>query len=342
MQPRLLLSALSSLILFVSVALGQKANSDGTSDITRQLSDYLDRIHRKKFSGTVLVVHNGQQLLHKGYGYADRSNEIPNHINTVYDIGSVTKQFTAAAILKLEMNLKLSVNDAIELYLPEFKNLTPSRSIHHLLTHTAGFPGAIGSDYDPINEETFVEKALESVMEKSWDHNYEYSNVGYSLLAIIIERVSGMKYEEYLAQMLFEPAGMENTGYVIPVWKTESVAIGYRKSDRWGTPLEKRWSLDGPYLHLKGNGGILSTTVDLYKWHLALKGNHVLSEEAKEKYYKKHVAESADESSFYGYGWAIFPSQNKGDLIAHNGGNGVFFCRLPQITGIGSNDNCTF
>ena len=223
------------------------------------------------------------------------------------------------------MQSKLSVNDPIDLYLPEFKSLTPSRSIHHLLTHTAGFPGAIGNDYDPITEKEFIQMALESVRNTTFKESYNYSNVGYSLLAIIVERVSGLKYEVFLNEYLLGPAGLHHTGYVIPKWDINNIAIGYHKGKAWGRPVDKEWSEDGPFLHLKGNGGILSTTGDLYKWHKALMGDDVLSAEAKKKYYKKHVPESADESSFYGYGWAIFPTDNRGDLIAHNGGNGIFF-----------------
>ena len=96
--------------------------------------------------------------------------------------------------------------------------------------------------------------------------------------------------KNYLRRNLFLPAGMEQTGYVLPQWNTKHVAMGYAKKDPWGTPLDQNWDTDGPYLHLKGNGGILSTVEDLYKWHLALLNDRILSSEAKKKVLWKNTS----------------------------------------------------
>ena len=153
---------------------------------------------------------------------------------------------------------------------------------------------------------------------------YEYSNVGYSLLGIIVELVSGQSYEAFLHEHLLKPSGMTKTGYLLPEWKKEDFAQGYRGDRKWGTIRDHRWAKEGPGWHLRANGGILSTVKDMYKWHLALEGSQILSDEAKEAFFTPHVREGEDAESHYGYGWAIFTTPRNTRLIAHNGGNGIF------------------
>jgi len=292
---------------------------------SEKIDSYLVALEQLGFYGSVLVNHNRETILSKGYGQSDVKAHLFNTSSTVFDIGSISKQFTAAAILKLEMQEKLSVNDKITRYLKNVPDNKKDITIHHLLTHTAGFPGAIGDDYEEISESEFIEKALSTAPLSPIGKTYNYSNIGYSLLAIIIKRVAETTYEGYLNENLFTPAGMTQTGYTLPHWDSKKIAVGYHLEKPLGKPTEKKWAANGPYLHLKGNGGILSTTEDLYKWHLALLGNTILSSEAKKKYYTKHIKEGNNASSHYGYGWAIFPTPRNTELIAHNGGNGIFF-----------------
>ena len=288
-----------------------------------RLEKYISRMEAKGFSGSVLVATKGSKILSRGYGNANIGTKNTN--NTVFDIGSVTKQFTSAGILTLEMQGLLSTNDKIDKYIVGVPSDGKVITIHHLLTHSAGLPDAIGNDYEQISEEEFLKTAFSKIKKDQIGTRHEYSNVGYTILALIIEKVSGQNYENYLRRNLFLPAGMEQTGYVLPQWNTKHVAMGYAKKDPWGTPLDQNWDTDGPYLHLKGNGGILSTVEDLYKWHLALLNDRILSSEAKKKYYGKHIKEEEDGDFYYGYGWAIFPTRRNTQLITHNGGNGIFF-----------------
>src|SRR5262249_23190544 len=151
---------------------------------------------------------------------------------------------------------------------------------------------------------------------------FKYSNVGYSLLAAIVEIASGGPYEKYLRRTCWLPAGMEHTGYVSPGWDKSLLAHAYRKDETdWGTPLDHLWDNDGPYWNLKGNGGILSTMDDMYRWTQALQGDKILPEEWKKKLYTPHMAEGPAAKSHYGYGWAIAKTSRGTRLIAHNGGN---------------------
>ena len=331
---KVVLSAIFLLPLGYQSAVGQSTTNQELID---KVGTYVASTESKGFSGVILVEHKGRKIWSGGVGYADSEKNIKNTNNTIFDIGSVSKQFTGAAILKLEMQGKLSTDDKMVDYIAGVPENLKHITLHHLLTHSAGMEGAIGHDYEEISENDFIEKALKTVTASRIGKEYEYSNVGYSLLAIIIEKVSGMKYEAYLRKFLFLPAKMEHTGYVLPQWSTENIAVGYKKNKAWGKPIEKKWAEDGPHLHLKGNGGILSTVDDLYKWHLALESGSILSEKALKKYYHPHIKEDPSGRSFYGYGWAIFPTPRKTHLIAHNGGNGIFFAdfwryRSEEIT----------
>lgn len=290
----------------------------------RKLDLFLTRLEGFGFAGSVLVAKDGKVVLQKGYGLADREHGIPYTSATVFDIGSITKQFTAAAILRLERAGKLKTGDLISKYFDGVPQDKAGITLHHLLTHSAGLQDVFGDDYDEMPREALVKAALASKLLWAPGTRYRYSNAGYSLLAAVVEKVSGRPYEEFLRDQLFRPAGMEKTGYRLPSWAPGEVAHGYGPEGDWGTPLDKAWAPDGPWWNLRGNGGILSTVGDLYKWHRALEGEAVLSKEEKERAFHPWVPENQEASSFYGYGWAIFKTQRGTRLIAHNGGNGIF------------------
>ncbi|MEA3421805.1 MAG: serine hydrolase domain-containing protein, partial [Acidobacteriota bacterium] len=260
-----------------------------TDNLTMKLEEYMAHAEKAGFLGSVLVAVKDKVLLSSGYGMADKKREIPFTADTVSTIGSITKQFTGAGILKLQMMGKLNVKDPITKYFQNIPEDKKDITLHHLLTHSAGFPGAIGHDFDPISRKEFIQLAMNTKLERKPGTLYEYSNVGYSLLGIIIELVSGKSYEEFLHENLFSPAGMMNTGYLIPAWDKKNLAHGYRGKSDWGTLLDHPWLEDGPGWHLRGNGGILSTVKDMYKWHKALEGNTILGEEGKKLYYHPHI-----------------------------------------------------
>lgn len=317
------------LTIYLVACMSIACKSEGETTVedidTDNLNTYVSSIQDSDFNGTLLVAHKGDILVNKGFGKSNIEADIDNTSSTIFDIGSITKQFTGAAILKLEMQQKLKITDTISNYFSNVPNDKSDITIHHLLTHSAGLPPAIGDDYEELSDEEFVKRAFDQELLHDVGEKYEYSNVGYSLLALIIERVSNMTYEAYLNRHLFKPAGMDNTGYVLPKWNEKNIAVGYIKNRSWGKPNEKKWRSDGPYLNLKGNGGILSTTGDLFKWHKALLGDVILDPAAKKKYYSPHIKEYDDGDSFYGYGWVIIPTRRNTNLITHNGGNGIFF-----------------
>ena len=279
--------------------------------IANAVDEYLSRIVPYGFSGAVLVAKDDRVILNKDYGMAIRANNIPNTDTTVLNTGSITKQFTAAAIMKLEMQGKLNTSDAIGKFFEQVPADKKNITLHHLLTHTSGFVDAVGDDYVVAKRHETITRILKEPLQFTPGEEFSYSNAGYSLLAAVIEKVSGQDYEQFLNEQLFKPAGMHFTGYRIPQWNERVVAHWYVGEKDNGTPLEKPY----PYWNVMGNGEILSTTGDLYQWHLALKEDKILSKEAKKKIFTPYLND-------YGYGWDVLESDH-GLLIQHDGGSGL-------------------
>jgi CubicO group peptidase (beta-lactamase class C family) len=302
------LIGLFGLLILVSAA-NTPAAEIIKGEIGAKLDQYLTRTMPFGFSGAVLVAKGDEILLNKGYGLAIRSQGIPNTANTIFCVGSITKQFTAAAIMTLEMQGKLKTEDPVGKYLDGVPADKATITLHHLLTHTSGFVPDVGGDYEKSGRDETVRKILDLPLEFKPSERFAYSNVNYTLLAAIVEKVSGQPYEEYLYEHLFKPAGMEWTGYRRPKWDERVVAHWYvGKIDNMNS-LQRPF----PYWNLIGNGGILSTTEDMFKWHLALLGDKILASAAKKKLFTPFLNE-------YAYGWDVLRTEH-GTLIQHNGGS---------------------
>ena len=282
-------------------------------------------------------------LLGQGFGMADKEARQPYTIDTVIDTLSITKQFTAAAILKLQEQGALSVNDTVERFFENVPDDKKEITLHHLLTHTSGLQNNFESDYNKVSREDLENSIWESTLHSAPGEEYRYSNVGYSLLGAIVEKASGKGYEAFLNEHLIKPAGMERTGYRLPKWESQEFAVGYRSravgfegwlprlstwfgaDDRWGTPLDQYWAEDGPWWSLRANGGILSTLTDLHKWQRALEAGVVLSASSIKQLFSPHVREKPDGSNYYGYGWVVNRKSGEKDRIYHDGGNPYFY-----------------
>lgn len=274
-----------------------------------KIDEYLSRITPFGFSGALLVAKGNDIILNKGYGLAIKSEGIPNTAETIFCVGSITKQFTAAAVMTLEMQGKLNTADPISKFLDGVPEDKSGITLHHLLTHSSGLVQDVGGDYQEALRDETVRKILAQPLEFKPGERFAYTNVGYSLLAAIIEKASGQPYETYLYEHLFKPAGMEWTGYRRPDWKRRVVAHWYVGEKDNSNSLTRPF----PYWNLLGNGGILSTTEDMYKWHRALLTEKILSAEAKKKIFTPYLND-------YGYGWDVL-NREYGLLIQHDGGS---------------------
>lgn len=304
---------LAGLLVSPSGTVAAHGAQNGLQD---QIDVYFSRLaDAQGFSGAVLVARDGDVVLHKGYGLANDAEDTSVTAETVFDIGSISKQFTAAGILHLEMQGALSINDHITSFFDSVPTDKRDITIHHLLTHSAGFThDHFEGDLIPLTKEEALQTIFAQELGFEPGTKYHYSNTGYTLLAMIIEKVSGQPYTAYLRDNFFEPLGMNSTGFYGDTrWRSLPVANTYLNGKDQGQPSE--WP--GPYWGVMGNGGAMSTVSDLYTWWQALESHTVLSETQTEKLFRRHISEGGD--SYYGYGWSLADTA-LGPVITHNGG----------------------
>ena len=251
-----------------------------------------------EFCGSVLVAKSGKLLLSKGYGYSHEEQKIPNDENTVFNIASITKTFTAALILKLQEQRKLSVTDVLSKYYSGYPN-GDKITIHHLLTHTSGIHNYTEDKSFQSTDQTkplTLEEMIAFFKSKPLDFEpgtaFHYSNSGYTMLGYIIEKVTGLTYGAALETYIFKPLHMEHTSYGPPQGNKVQPATGYMM-------YYKNFKRPAFVVHPSisyATGAICSTVKDLYKWHQALQANKFLSETSLSAAYKK-------DKGNYGYGW---------------------------------------
>jgi CubicO group peptidase (beta-lactamase class C family) len=305
--------------------------SGGKSEIGPNIHRYLSAMEVLGFSGAIIVTHGGEVVLREGYGLADRETRRPYTPATVQTHGSITKQMTAAAVLLLESRGELSVDDPIYLYLDDVPEDKQDITIHQLLTHSSGLPGGVGPDDEPIGARAYVERVMGTSLQFEPGTGYAYSNAGYALLGRIVERVSGQGYETFLREEVLLPAGLAETGYVLPRWGPDRLAAGYRNGERWGFVHGRGWLADGPNWHLRANGGLHTTVDDMHQWLNTVRGRGVLDAEATRRWTTGYVTEG-DSDTEYAYGWVVRDTE-WGPMIDHNGSNYIFsadFVWLPE------------
>lgn len=193
-----------------------------TSTPTAEFDAYLQAHYEtSRFMGAAIVVQDGEIVFANSYGMANLEHQVPNAVSTKFRIGSITKQFTAAAILQLQDRGLLDVQAPVATYLPDYPN-GDRITIHHLLTHTAGIPNLTSfPDYlewmkQSTTLDNLVARFQDLPLEFEPGEQFRYSNSGYTLLTQIIEQISGKSYADYLQTQLFAPLGLENTGYEHP------------------------------------------------------------------------------------------------------------------------------
>ncbi|UHO39660.1 beta-lactamase family protein [Chryseobacterium capnotolerans] len=292
------------ILLFPTLIFGQK-------NVAANLAKYMQaQVEVNHFSGAVLVTKDGRVLLKKAYGWADYEWNIKNTIDTKFQLASVTKQFTAAAILLLVEKGKLSLDDKLSKFFPDYPK-ADSVTVHMLLSHTSGLAmGFKEIALSSMDKESAYAEIKKIPYEFSPGTKSGYSNIGYYLLAKIIEKVSGEKYAVFLKKNIFEKAGMKNTGVSNNESVVEKKAKAYCHTENG--------LIHNPYINWEinvGHDGVYSTVEDLALWDNALYGTSVLSDQMKKRMFKPYGTEN------WGYGFIINPFYNHGhQLIAHDGG----------------------
>jgi CubicO group peptidase (beta-lactamase class C family) len=293
-------------------------------EVGAKADELLTRYAMYGFSGTVIIVKNDQIVIHKAYGLADRESGRPNTVDSLYDVGSIAKTFTAAAILQLEMRGKLKTSDLVSAYLGEFPADKAGITIHHLLTHTAGLKldaGDVGINPATAPDE-FLRKVKDAPLLSAPGDKYNYSNLGYGLLAVIIEKVSGQNWHTYLRKNILKRAGLSRTMLYGDAFPPDRLAQGYSGNSEEDLKREEPLRLERPdsYIWRKytiGSGGVVTSTGELYKWWQALHSKKILSAEARRKMF-------TIQAGTQGYGWNINGTQNEITRIYRGGLRGSY------------------
>ena len=315
----------------------QNADTLFINDTCRIIDNYLTQLAKdKNFSGGLLIVKGGKKIFNKGYGWANKEQKIPFTPTTLASMGSITKAFTAAGVMKLVEQGKLSVNDVLKKFFPNVPDDKANITIHQLLTHASGFHEFLqndGGDYAIINTEGFLKQAFSEPLSFIPGQKAIYTNVGMSILAIIMEKVTGTDYETFLKKNLFEPIGIKKISYCYPSSENDTIAIGYITGTIWGTHAEHfKAAGGGPYWNLKGNGGLEASLNDMFLWINALTYSAVLKPATVEKMFTPAIQEEGNNGQVYfGYGCNISKSRRNTKLIDNGGSNGVYFARLIRL-----------
>jgi CubicO group peptidase (beta-lactamase class C family) len=313
-----------------------KANGANADLSFPPLTDYVDSVftfdHKKKTPGAaVLVAENGKILFEKGYGLADIGFGIPVSPTTKFRIGSITKQFTASAILKLQEEGKISVQDKLSKYIPDFPR-GDEVTIHQLLTHTSGIQ-SFTNRADFLRTATVkasTEEMMDTIKAGKFDFNpgerYLYNNSGFFILGAIIEKITSKPYGEYLQETFFTPLGMKNTGVHNSSVILENEATGYAIDNE---AFEK--ALNWDMSRAGGAGAIYSTVEDLYLWNEAVFNGKVLTEKSIQAAFTPVTLNNGQrpEGVDYGYGWAITKMRGL-TFINHGGGLHGFLSFLTR------------
>lgn len=322
-------------LLPIAVLNGQ--NMADNLDKVKLIDTYLSRLAQEKsFSGGVLVIQGTETLLKKGYGFANREKQIPFSPGTFASIGSITKLFTATAIMKLVEQGKVNVTDSLSKFFPSVPSDKKDITIHQLLTHSSGFVEFLDGDkgdYEIISTDVFLKRVFAQPLAFTPGSKAIYTNVGMSVLGIIIEHVTGMDYEQYVKSNVLAPLGIQDIAYTYPSRMTNNIAVGYKNGQPWGTHQQQYEKAGGgPYWNLKANGGLEVSLNDMEKFVNGFSSKTILSEKSIEKMFSSHTLEDGYAGdSYFGYGCNILKSKRGTKMIDNGGSNGIYHARLIRL-----------
>ncbi|WP_297426665.1 serine hydrolase [Clostridium sp.] len=297
-----------------------KVLKESTNGINRNIQskiiDYIDNYSKEnEFSGAILVAQGSNIILDRAFGMADYNNNIENTTQTVFKIASITKQFTATAILMLQEKKLLNVEDSLDKYIPDYPNGDKIK-IYNLLNHTSGVHDyvesakSVESGEHAYNLEELIELFKNEPLDFETGTEFGYSNSNYILLGYIIEKVSKMKYEAYIKENILKPLDLSNTGFLSDKAAVKNKAIGYYTIDKNNNEYEKAIDTEGPIIASAGE--IYSTAEDLYRWEEALFSEKIINKESLKEMFTPGLTS-------YGFGWSIDESSEGNKIVSHGG-----------------------
>ncbi|MBL7980068.1 MAG: beta-lactamase family protein [Bacteroidetes Order II. Incertae sedis bacterium] len=315
------------MLIFLSAFTVLRAQS-----VKAKMESFTDSLYNEKaLNGNILVRDKGSIILQKSYGFSDIENQKRHTVNSTFNIASIAKLFTSTAIMQLEERGKIKVTDPVQKFLPTFpyNNIT----IKHLLTHTAGLPyifdEIIRSEkiISNLNNEYILDNLKNRELLREPGTKWEYSNTAYCILALVVEKVTGTKFSEYVKKNIFQKAGMSETYFhgndysKIHSYEEDNFFKG--KFNRVDTNVFFKLT-QGIY----GADGVLSTSIDLDKFQYAFFNNKLLKTETVDEILKPTVLNDGNvikvdggmTDSYFGLGWFILPDTTNGKIVGHTGG----------------------
>lgn len=321
-------------LLSVQYASAQSSDipAQSAQQIAANVDEYMKAAVRvKHFSGSVFVARDGQPLISEGYGMANCELDVPNTPQTIFRLGSITKPFTAVAIMMLQERGRLNVNDSVCKYLSDCPAAWQPVTIRHLLTHTSGIPTYVASPEAgmfprtlPVTHEGMLERFMSKPLEFTPGEKGRYSNAGYYLLGVIIERTSGKSYEDFLQENIFKPLELRNTGYDSSSRVIKNRAAGY--------VMRNDMLVNASYIDMSipyAGGALYSTTEDLLRWEQALYTEKLLSRKSLDELFTPF--KEIFPGIAYAYGWGVTKQLDRQALM-HAGdihGFSAFIARFP-------------
>lgn len=292
--------------------------------IAERLGTLIDAyVHASGFSGTVLVANKGAVILEKGYGNRDKATHAANDSNTIFQIGSITKQFTSAIILQLAEQKKLSLSDSLTKYIPDYPRGNEI-TIEELLTHESGVYNytndprlAQGGSARPIPRDSMIARFKYKPLDFTPGQKFGYSNSGYFLLGYIIEKVTRQSYFEVARERIFEPLHMDHSGFDFTHLQSPEKAVGYTSPES----ADPAPIVDSTIAFSAGS--IYTTVGDLYRWDCGLRAGKIISLESQQQAYTPHLAK-------YGYGWMISDVDGK-KVVEHGGAITGFISHIRRV-----------
>ncbi|WP_273443856.1 serine hydrolase [Neolewinella agarilytica] len=313
--------------------------------------DYYDQVLNERFpadgpGGTAIIVKKGEVVYHKAFGKANLELDVDMTTDHIFRIGSITKQFTACAILKLAEEGKLSLDDEITKFLPKYPTKRKTITVEHLLNHTSGIASYTGLkkwDAETRKQNFTPQEMIDYFKNEPMDFDpgdaFRYNNSGYFLLGYIIEKASGMPYADYIESTFFKPLGMSSSSYDRTSVVIPNRAAGYEPG-LLGVQNASFVSMTQPY----AAGSLLSTTGDLNTWYQAVVSGKVVSRESLAKAHTPATLNTGDKTS-YGFGWSLGELEGS-PFFGHGGGINGFLTAstyLPEeevFVAVFSNCNC--
>ena len=297
--------------LFLVIVLFACNNSDSDTGIAISIDSLMNYSYKNGvFNGTILVSKNNEVIYRNSFGYADfDKNEFLVPESSFY-LASVSKQFTTMAVMLLKEKGQLSYEDKLSDYFPDFPEYADIVTIRHMMTHTSGIRDHYGLNAYKVglnNDDVYELLVKQEDLDFEPGSQFSYSNGGYVLLSMIVEKASGKPFHEFMKTNIFIPLDMTNTlVYDQSKPMIANRAIGYNTSGK----------LDDYEIFTTGAGGIYSNVDDIFKWDQALNSNQLISSESLNEAYQPYLLSSGD-TSYYGFGWEINQKKN---WVGHSGG----------------------